>query len=129
MMKQNDLSKRLANANAAKAGLIETYRSAKTIDTERLKQALQVRADVAEARKQRHAIRDEKKREEKAYLATQTEKALRLAREAAEVAASEAASLATREAQAAMISSIVSDHNDRKASRDDRYAKRKAAAR
>lgn len=129
MMNKNDLSKRLANANAAKAGLIETYRSAKTTDTERLKQALQLRADVAEARKQRHMIRDAQKREEKAYLATQTDKALQLAREAEELAAAEASSLATREAQAAMISSIVSDHNDRRASRDERYAKRKASAR
>lgn len=129
MMNKNDLTDRRGTANSAKAAMIETYRAAQAAAAPRLLELQRERAAVAEARKQRHEIRDAKKREEKAYLASQTEKALAAAAEAAAIAEAEAAATAAREAQDAMINSIVNDHADRKAARDQRYANRKAAAR
>lgn len=63
------------------------------------------------------------------HLASQTEKALRAAHEAAVALAAEEAALSIKEAQAAMIKAIVTDHAERKSARDLRYANRKAAAR
>lgn len=129
MFGKNDLTDRQANAKAAKASMIDQHRAAAKADAPRLAELQKQRAEVAAARQARHAIRDERKRAEKAYAASQTEKALSAAREAEALRAAETAAGAAVEAHAAMINRIVSDHADRKAARDERYANRKAAVR
>lgn len=129
MAPKNDLSDRRSTATAAKANMIEVYRAAQLAAAPRLAELQSQRAAVAEARTLRHAARDERKREEKIFLATQTEEALAAAQVEAEEAAARIALLAAKETEDAMMKSIVSDFADRKAARDLRYANRKSAAR
>jgi hypothetical protein len=127
MFGKNDLTDRQANAKAARASMIEAQLAAAKADAPRLAEMQKQRAEIASARDARHAERDERKRAEKARLASQTEKALAAAREAQALRDAEAAAGAAQEAHSAMINRIVSDHADRKAARDERYANRKAA--
>ena len=128
MFGKNDLMTRQANAKAARAQLVNSHKAAAAAAAPAQAELMSERVVLAEARKARHDLRDERKRTERAYLASQTEKALTAAREAAAAKAAEEALLAAQAAQSAMIKSIVSDHADRKSARDQRYANRKAAA-
>lgn len=129
MFKKNDLADRQANAKTARAQLLLSHKTAVDAAAPGRADLLKQRAELAEARKERHALRDERKRTERAYLATQTEKALALAQERASAQAAADAALAHEAAQSAMIKAIILDHADRKSARDLRYANRKAAAR
>lgn len=127
MFKQNDLLDRQANAKASRAQMLAAYRAAAIAPVRA--DLMQQRVEINAARKDRHAIRDENKRVEKAYLASQTDKALREARETAAIKEAEDAAQASKEAHSAMINAIVTSHADRKSARDLRYANRKSAAR
>lgn len=129
MFKKNDLLDRQANARASRDQLLEAHRVAVAAAAPGQADLLRQRAEVAAARRDRQALRDERKRAERAYLASQTDKALREAREAAAAKATADAAEAVKEAHSSMLRAIVTSHADRKAARDLRYANRKAAAR
>ncbi|MFC0281521.1 DUF6481 family protein [Falsigemmobacter intermedius] len=129
MFKNDDFSVRQANAKASRTQLLQAHRAAALAAAPAQAEVMRERVQLAEARKARHEIRDERRRVEKAHMASQTEKALRAAHEAAVALAAEEAALSLKEAQAAMIKAIVTDHAERKSARDLRYANRKAAAR
>lgn len=129
MFKKNDLMARQANAKASRAQMLEAHRLATEAAAPGQEELLRQRVELAAARRDRHALRDERKRSERAYLASQTVNALKKAKDLAAAQAAADAAQAIKDANSAMIKSIVTDHAERKSARDLRYANRKAAAR
>lgn len=129
-MRNKEFSDRRGDASSAKAAQLTAFMAAQSAGAaERAAKAAE-RAAVAQARDERRAARDQVKRDELAKAA-----------EAAAVKAAEALALqqeidlAAAEAAAAVpsmdshIARIIADGAARKAERDMRYAKRKAASR
>ena len=110
MLRPKDYADRRSDAITAKAALLAKFKCATTAPD--LAEKLAARAEVARLRDARHAARDAEKLK------------------AQESAAAEAATLAAGKlAQARRIALVLSDDAARKAARDLRYAKRKAAQR
>lgn len=83
MFRKDDFSARQANAKASRTQLLEAHRAAALAAAPAQAEVMRERVQLAETRKVRHELRDERKRTERAHLASQTEKALRAAHEAA----------------------------------------------
>ena len=125
MKKTKEFSDRRGNATDAKAAMLEKFRKAQAASAEGLEARLAERVAIAKAREERQAAREQEKRDE----------AQRILDEAAAAKAAEARRLEEEReaAQAHMtahekrIALVLSDEAARKALRDQRYAKRKAA--
>ncbi|ADE86619.1 DUF6481 family protein [Rhodobacter capsulatus] len=125
MLKTKDYSDRRHDAISAKVALLEKFKSATSAPDLVLKRA--ARAEVARLRDARQAAREAEKR--KAQESAAAEAAAVAEAEAQRKAAEVAALEAGKQAQARRIALVLSDDAARKAARDLRYAKRKAAQR
>ena len=118
---QNSISDRRSTAFDAKTALLQAYRAAKEA-AEPTREARQAeRLAIAEARKLRHAERDQIKQDEQARMAGEAAE-----RDAAIAAAARAEIDARELADNNRIARVIEDEAVRKAERDRRYANRKA---
>jgi len=125
MLRTKDYSDRRSDAINAKAALLEKFKSATAAPD--LAEKLAARAEVARLRDARHAARDAEKRKAQESAAAEV---AAIAEAEAQRKADEAATLeAGKLAQERRIALVLSDDAARKAARDLRYAKRKAAQR
>jgi len=123
MLRTKDYSDRRSDAITAKAALLAKFKSATTAPD--LAEKLATRAEVARLRDARHAARaaEKLKAQESAAAEAAAVAEAEAHRKTAEAATLEAGKLA----QARRIALVLSDDAARKAARDLRYAKRKAA--
>ena len=125
MLRPKDYADRRSDAISAKAALLAKFKCATTAPD--LAEKLAARAEVARLRNARHAARDAEKLKAQESAAAE---AAAVAEAEAQRKAAEAATLeAGKLAQARRIALVLSDDAARKAARDLRYAKRKAAQR
>lgn len=122
-MKVKEYADRRSDAANAKAALLQKFKSA--IAAPDLSIKLAARAEVARQRDARLALREAEKQAQQQIAAAEAAAIVEaeLQRQAAEAAMIEA----NQSAQARRIALVLSDEAARKAARDLRYAKRKAA--
>jgi predicted restriction endonuclease len=128
MIKADSLEDRRKSSNAAKARLVEHFKTRlASKDPEVLAKAAERKA-ISEAREQRLAVRAaEKKAKQDAIEAVRREEeAARQAEIAAAQAAAEAEVQARQQADRDRASRVIRDEAERKSIRDARYAARKA---
>lgn len=123
MLKVKEYADRKSDAANAKAALLEKFRNA--VVAPELSMKLAARAEVARLRDARLARREAEKRAEKEIAAAAA--AALVEAEVQRQAAAAAIVEANQSAQARRIALVLSDEAARKAARDLRYAKRKAA--
>lgn len=123
ILKVKEYADRRSDAANAKAALLEKFKSA--IAAPDLSMKLAARAEVARLRDARLALRDAEKRAQQEIAAAEV--AALVETEVQRLAAAAAIVEANQSAQARRIALVLSDEAARKAARDLRYAKRKAA--
>lgn len=123
MLKVKEYADRRSDAANAKAALLEKFRSAIVAPDLSMKRA--ARAEVARLRDARLALREAEKLAQQHIAAA--EAAALVEAEVQRQAAAAAIIEANQSAQARRIALVLSDEAARKAARDLRYAKRKAA--
>lgn len=123
-MRNKEFSDRRGDAATAKAALLTAFKAAQLAAAPERAAKLAERAALAQAREDRRATREQVKREEELLIATQaaeeieTQRQLDLARAVVPVPSMDS-----------HIARMVADEAARKAERDLRYTKRKAAVR
>lgn len=125
MMKTKEYSDRRGDAASAKAAMMEKFRKAKAEAAAGEEARLQARVEMARAREERQAARELEKQEAALRLIAEAE--AKVAEEARLKAEAKAAAEAHMTPQEKRIALVLSDEAARKALRDQRYAKRKAA--
>ncbi|MYZ47012.1 DUF6481 family protein [Propylenella binzhouense] len=127
MKTRDTFAKRKEAAEAARARLVEKFKTRPAADDPAVVARAEERRAIAEARAERAAIRraEEEKRQEEARERAAAEERARAEERAAQEAAERAAAAERERAEQDRLARVLADEAERKAKRDARYAARK----